>query len=166
MIPAELNPKPVTPPEGNCPVCGHRFEIGYSSGERTELKPGCLSLCAHCGNVLKYDENLQRRAMTPEEMEELRSTKPAVWKFLMDCQLTVISGQTFKPKKQNPRCYKCGREITEKDVCMFSKAPDHPVKKNAPNCSYGLIAGAFVFCFCKQCAVRVPRFNGIWQVNA
>jgi hypothetical protein len=73
--------------------------------------------------------------------------------------------EPMKPRI-NPKCYRCGREIVEKEVAVFSKAPAYPVKADAPERSYGLVGGALAFSFCMRCAKLIPRFGDVWQVNA
>jgi hypothetical protein len=72
-------------------------------------------------------------------------------------------GQT-EPKR-NPYCYKCSKEIPG-EVLLIAKETNHKIKENAPEGSYGLMAGQLVFSFCPKCRALVPRISGIWQVNA
>ena len=61
-----LEPKP-------CPVCGvvHDMTSGADLNEQQKLKPGDISICAGCGTLGVFDENLVNHPATVEVDERL-----------------------------------------------------------------------------------------------
>jgi hypothetical protein len=62
-------------PESRCPKCGDLLTAAASI-EGATPEPDDISLCARCGQVLVFKNDLTQRAATPEEIVELESLLP------------------------------------------------------------------------------------------
>lgn len=50
----------------NCPTCDYRFDlIKTFDGSQTDLKPGDVSLCMNCAQILEFDSQL-----TPHKLDD------------------------------------------------------------------------------------------------
>jgi transcription initiation factor IIE alpha subunit len=71
VIPNQLDAKGAALPVVHCPVCNYRMDSAVSVGSQSRPRPGDLSLCAKCGEILVYDENMGVRQPLVKEMVEL-----------------------------------------------------------------------------------------------
>lgn len=133
---------------------------------------------------LSFDENTGRMHFTMDErrlakafgrgyIEAVNTARSARFEHgeapksrTAKCDSEAVDEDQLNTQIQNPQCYKCGREITGIDVAVFPKDPNHPIKRDAPKRSYGLVNGTMTFSFCVNCAKNVPCLQGVWQVNA
>lgn len=53
-----------------CPGCRTVLDCSTPVGETMRVEPGAVSICAYCGAVGVFNEDLTLRAMTPEEVLE------------------------------------------------------------------------------------------------
>lgn len=62
-------------PVSRCPRCNAEFSAATGMGDdnRRIPKPGDWSLCAYCGEFLRYTEGFQVRRATDEELRELKA---------------------------------------------------------------------------------------------
>jgi NAD-dependent SIR2 family protein deacetylase len=58
-----------------CPYC-HAELDSTMSFESSKPKPGDVSVCAECGEIAVFDENLEFRIPTPEELETIMALRP------------------------------------------------------------------------------------------
>lgn len=70
--------------EGNpCPHCGHALNHCADLGGSDEPpRPGDLSLCVQCGNILEFDDTLRRRAIPLDQLRELLDEQPQLREML------------------------------------------------------------------------------------
>ena len=54
--------------DSTCPECGHVADGATGAGNNTTAKPGDVSLCIECACVAIFDEDLQRRKPTTDEI--------------------------------------------------------------------------------------------------
>lgn len=54
-------------PVATCPHCGYRMDMATEAYGDTAPKPGDISLCAKCGVLAVFDEQMRQRAPTPAE---------------------------------------------------------------------------------------------------
>ena len=63
-----------THPENRCPKCGHRLDRATGlQDDLAQARPGDLSLCIACGEMLVFEEGLLLRSLAPEEFNALES---------------------------------------------------------------------------------------------
>ncbi len=54
-----------------CPSCGAELDASTGVGHDNEPKPGDVSLCAYCGEVLTFGPGLERRRLSDDELTAL-----------------------------------------------------------------------------------------------
>lgn len=54
-------------PESKCPVCGHILDAATSINGEFEPRPGDVTLCVQCGEILIFNKDLRGRIPTAEE---------------------------------------------------------------------------------------------------
>lgn len=76
-------------PQVICPVCGYNPDCA-SPADRSHArpKPGDLSLCLKCGEVLEFDDAMIARLATVATLTALQ-TQPADWQLLCRAQALI-----------------------------------------------------------------------------
>ena len=71
-----------------CPHCGHELDAAFSTtGLRPRPKPGDVSVCIECAEVLIYGERLE--LLQPDPMDLLRLELSPVWESVVKAQAAV-----------------------------------------------------------------------------
>jgi hypothetical protein len=60
-------------PKVHCNVCGYCMNQSTAAYGDDKPKSGDVSICANCGHIAVFDEQLNLREPTPEEQKELDS---------------------------------------------------------------------------------------------
>lgn len=55
----------------NCPDCSRSVNGALPVGDNAPPQPGDIALCAYCGGLSLYDNDLRLRQPTIDEMDEL-----------------------------------------------------------------------------------------------
>jgi hypothetical protein len=65
--------KPVSLPESSCLNCGKVLDGATVVDEENAVRPvpGSISVCIHCGHVMAFDEKMQFRELTDDEIVEI-----------------------------------------------------------------------------------------------
>ena len=59
-------------PDNFCPVCGGKLDGAFNPDHpEVSPSPGDISVCNHCGQILRFDENMMSQAVSQEELMEL-----------------------------------------------------------------------------------------------
>lgn len=70
----------------HCKSCMHMLDAFTSANKEadkvTELKEGCLTVCYYCGQISKFDKDLDLVAITEEEMETIKKNDYDDWLLL------------------------------------------------------------------------------------
>lgn len=64
-------------PESKCPVCGH--VVSAAGGEAAAQEPNDYVLCACCGVLVCFGDDLRLRLLTDEDLAELARSEPEAW---------------------------------------------------------------------------------------
>lgn len=74
-------------PESRCPKCGTLLSVAVGVRERDKEppRPGMVAVCAKCGELSAYDENLALCALTAEHLEFITREMPEAF----DVQRTI-----------------------------------------------------------------------------
>ena len=59
--------------EQPCVKCGYRLDSTTNVSRKERPTAGDLSICAECGFVTAFDDQLKRRLLTPEERQRVAS---------------------------------------------------------------------------------------------
>jgi hypothetical protein len=63
-------------PKTFCPQCGRLLDGAMPTPDHTDAPhEGAVSLCAYCGGIAMYDENLMLRKMTEAEYREVMNSE-------------------------------------------------------------------------------------------
>lgn len=82
-----------TLPRSTCHKCGYGIDAASSMvGETPE--PGDIGICLRCGNVEKYDENLQLTPLTDEDLIELVKDED-LWNYILKAKY-IIKNKLWK----------------------------------------------------------------------
>jgi hypothetical protein len=99
----------VLPNEQRCVTCGEMMqattplrqsESAADDHPRVKPSPGTLAICAICGQMYTFDDNLVQRPITPERRERWEREAPdewAVWKMLSE--MTARAYVTYGSRK-------------------------------------------------------------------
>lgn len=80
----------------SCPKCGHAFECATALDGDENIAPGPndLTVCIECGCWLRFTDDMNVRAMTPEEIEALPNRLArTLAKATFACQLVRARGR-------------------------------------------------------------------------
>ena len=66
-------------PPANCPACGKILDACTSVEPDRQPSPGDLTICAHCIEILKFNEDLRPVTLT---LQETRAIQPEEWRLL------------------------------------------------------------------------------------
>jgi hypothetical protein len=58
-------------PSSACISCGAVSDAAAPVGGDTKPSPGDITVCLYCGHVMAFDENLNFRSLTNDEMREI-----------------------------------------------------------------------------------------------
>lgn len=58
-------------PADGCPNCGHSLDAATSLKGNHRPQPGDVSVCAYCGTILKFDDELRMQVIDPEHLARL-----------------------------------------------------------------------------------------------
>jgi len=62
-------------PTSICPICKSSLEAATSL--KNEIPdPGDISVCLYCGNILKFNDDLELVSLSNDEMQALKNSKP------------------------------------------------------------------------------------------
>lgn len=57
--------------ESICPGCGAKLDAATSTDGDYDPKPGSVSICAYCGSIAIFEDDMSLRPLTQEEIDEL-----------------------------------------------------------------------------------------------
>jgi hypothetical protein len=69
---------PIKLTDCNCPRCKSPIDAVSSVEKGVTPQPGHLSVCAFCGEMLIFNDDLSVRSMAPEEFAQMEAEAPEV----------------------------------------------------------------------------------------
>jgi hypothetical protein len=73
-------------PECHCPNCDRKLSAASSPKELALPKPGDISVCVYCGELLEYDSDLHSIRLSAATRAKLKRNQPDKWQMLVDYQ--------------------------------------------------------------------------------
>ena len=64
-----IGKKQRTNEDAKCLKCGNKLNRASGLGHDEQPEPGNISICVRCGNIAAFDDNLQVRPLTDEELK-------------------------------------------------------------------------------------------------
>lgn len=71
-----------------CPRCGRECDAATSTEPGKVPEPGSVSICAYCGEINLFDEDLILRRLTLAELTELQSS--SVWPLIERARMAAL----------------------------------------------------------------------------
>ena len=75
-------------PESNCPTCNHKLNAVSDCINQNVPKPGDISMCIKCGQMLEFSDDLTQIHIKPKTLEELKKD-PETWAIIVKYQETI-----------------------------------------------------------------------------
>ncbi len=80
-----------TTKQNTCTCCGYVTDRATCFTSDTQPKPGMIAICARCGLIGVYDEDMSIRTLRQEEKVHLMSNHPDIWNQVMGIHHAVIN---------------------------------------------------------------------------
>jgi hypothetical protein len=88
-------------PEAHCPTCGKMLnracQVDFPTGEPIAPKPGDLTVCVCCGDILVMDEEMKLKV---PDLDTLMAIPPAMARSMERAQKFVREKRPVKPEGQ------------------------------------------------------------------
>jgi len=69
------SPKTTRLPKSTCPICQHELDATSTLKDDQTPKENDVTICLHCGMLLKFDKKLLLQKMNDKEIEKLKENK-------------------------------------------------------------------------------------------
>jgi hypothetical protein len=90
--------------EQKCPGCGASLNYNETVTGQERPKPGDASVCAACGELLRFTDDLTVAPISPAELAEMRREQPEDWDTLLELQRQFRTLAKLHASKRRPRC--------------------------------------------------------------
>lgn len=75
--------------ENKCPHCGESFNMVTGVYNDNPPEENDVSICSKCGNILRFDENIDLVIAEDEFLEEMKETHPEDYSDMMDVVIAI-----------------------------------------------------------------------------
>jgi NAD-dependent SIR2 family protein deacetylase len=75
----------------HCKTCEHILDANEALDGDRQPKEKDISVCAYCGTISEFDADLNLRALSDEECQELRKNDREIWQDVLAIQGMILS---------------------------------------------------------------------------
>jgi hypothetical protein len=73
-----------------CTNCYHPFDTFTVLNDTKPIKPGTINVCANCGNVTKFDNEMQIVTMTGDDIFQLVHDHPEIYQSIVHAVTLIM----------------------------------------------------------------------------
>ncbi len=84
----------------NCPTCHVKIDVATAIDDDVTPVPGNYTLCAECGDVLVFTDDMGVRGLSQSEIDRIKIDEPGYWaeiqrvKGILNTSPSILTGES------------------------------------------------------------------------